>query len=62
MLLKEPDQAQDGVAHAKSQVSNAELNCLRWALPERQGLAQPISTCLLRTSYLTQLQDFPSLH
>ena len=29
------------------------------ALSEKAGLSQPTSTCLLGTSYLTQLKDFP---
>lgn len=43
VLLKEPDWAQDGVAHVKPQVSKPKLNCLCSALPKK-GLGHPIST------------------
>lgn len=62
VLLKEPDWAQDGVAHVKLHVSKPKVKSLCSALPEKKSLSQPSSTCLLSRGYLPRLQDFPLLH
>lgn len=62
IMLKYPDEAQDGVTLAKPHISKPKLKFLCWALPEEEGLGQAISTWAFNTSDLTRPQDFPVLH
>lgn len=61
-MLKEPNWAQNEVAHAKPHIDKPKPIWISMlALPEKAGLGHPTSTSLLSTSSLTQPQGFPLL-